>query len=103
MLTQVLVCLWAEPEFICLKETHRSIYIYIHTYIFFSPEVNFPFPFFELVFASSICKMSLGATVQLLVLACKRKELVAEAGSKKLLRGLEMHFYMGLYGIKACI
>lgn len=66
------------------------MYIYTHKYFF--PEVNFPFPFFELVFASSICQVSLGATVQLLVLAHLRKESVAEAGNKKLLRGLEMHF-----------
>lgn len=64
--------------------------IYLSERLFFS-EVNFSFPFFELVFASSICKLSLGATVQLLVLACKRKNSVAEAGNKKLLR-LGMHF-----------
>lgn len=65
--------------------------------LFFS-EVNFSFPFFELIFASSICKLSLGATVQL-VLAHRRKNSVAEAGNKKLLR-LGMHFLKRLYGIK---
>lgn len=52
------------------------------------------------MFASSICKLSFGATVQLLVLACKRRESVSEAVKKILLKKLGMHFKMRLCGIK---
>ena len=82
VLTWVLLPLWAEPEFICLKDFLPPL----------PTKLICPFHFLELVFASSICELSLGATVQLLVLAHERKESVAKAGNKKLLRGLGMHF-----------